>query len=201
VLTALRNRTIAIAFDVWTAAVRARRVLRSLGRPHLRLLDHVTIPVTDLEVARRFYCDVLGGEYLMQVDAAALARFGRPPAPDGGDGIFHVSLYLGGATRVDLFLQRDGQPAPLRGHPHHAFRVRPGDLLRFQARLHAYGVPTEGPLRLGFPGQASLYFNDPAGNHLELTCTGYPLDIPVRPPDLSRLAWTPPARDVPRDIS
>ncbi|MCY1008885.1 VOC family protein [Nannocystis pusilla] len=110
-LTALRNRTIAAAFTAWTAAVRARRVLASLGRPRLRLLDHVTIPVTDLAAARRFYCDVLGGVFLMEVDAAALARFGRPPAPDDGDGTFHVSLYLGGATRVDLFLQRDGQRA------------------------------------------------------------------------------------------
>lgn len=190
-LTALRNRTIAAAFTAWTAAARARRVLGSLGRPRLRLLDHVTLPVTDLAAARRFYCDVLGGVFLMEIDAAALARFGRPPAPDDGDGTFHVSLYLGGATRIDLFLQRDGQRAPLRGHPHYAFRVAPRDLPRFQARLHAHGVPTEGPLQLGFPGQASLYFNDPAGNLLELTCTGYSRPIPVRPPDLSGLAWTP----------
>ncbi|MDC0720746.1 VOC family protein [Nannocystis bainbridge] len=190
-LKALRNRTIAAAFAAWTTAVRARRVLTSLLRPRLRLLDHVTIPVDDLAVARRFYCDVLGGAFLLEIDAAALARFGRPPAPDGGDGTFHVSVYLGGATRIDLFLQRDGQPAPLRGHPHYAFRVTPRDLLRFQDRLRAHGVPTEGPLQLGFPGQASLYFNDPAGNLLELTCTGFPRAIPVRPPDLTGLAWTP----------
>ncbi|WP_420829424.1 VOC family protein [Nannocystis pusilla] len=69
--------------------------------------------------------------------------------------------------------------------------MAPRDLPRFQARLHAHGVPTDGPLQLGFPGQASLYFNDPAGNLLELTCTGYSRPIPVRPPDLSGLAWTP----------
>jgi catechol 2,3-dioxygenase-like lactoylglutathione lyase family enzyme len=96
---------------------------------------------------------------------------------------------LGGSTRLDLFLQQAGQPPLTQGHPHLAFRVAPGLMLTWKARLEEHGVPTEGPLRLGPPGQASLYFNDPFGNHLEITCLGYTREIPVRPPTLTGLAW------------
>jgi catechol 2,3-dioxygenase-like lactoylglutathione lyase family enzyme len=101
-----------------------------------------------------------------------------------------VSLTLGGATRVDLFLQQAGQPALERGHPHFAFRVPPGDMRRWKQRLETHGVPTDGPIQLGFPGQASLYFNDPSGNHLEIVTTGFGQPIPIRPPELARLAWS-----------
>lgn len=190
---ALRNRLIALSFNVWTGSLRARRVLRALGRPRLQVLDHVTLPVPDLAAARRFYCDVLGAVYMMTVDGPALEKYGRPKAANGGEGVYHVSLFLGGVTRLDLFLQHAGQPPLGQGHPHMAFRVPPGDMLKWQARLEAQGVPTDGPLQLGPPGQASLYFNDPAGNHLEITCMGYALPIPVRPPQLDRLAWGPSA--------
>lgn len=185
----LRHRLIAAGFASLCLWLRAKRVLRSLGRPRLEVLDHVTIPVLDLEAARRFYCDVLGGIHLMTIDAEALRRFGRPEAPDDGDGVFHVAVLLGGVTRVDLFLQRAGQPGLVQGHPHLAFRVPPGDMRRWQERLEARGVPTEGPLQLGFPGQASLYFNDPSGNHLEIVCAGFGEPIPIRPPEMTRLAW------------
>jgi hypothetical protein len=90
---------------------------------------------------------------------------------------------------VDLFLQKFGQAGPAQGHPHYAFGVRPRDLGKWKARLEGMGVPMEGPLQLGPPGQASLYFNDPFGNHLELTCFGYREKIPTRPPEMSKLVW------------
>ncbi len=58
-----------------------------------------------------------------------------------------------------------------------------------EAGLVQAGVPSEGPLQLGYPGQASLYFNDPSGNLLEVTCDGYTQDIPIRPPRLDGLAY------------
>lgn len=190
-VTAVRNKLIAAGFASLNLWIRAKRVLRHLGSPQLRSLDHLTLPVTDLAVARRFYCEVLGAEHLMTIDAEALARFGRPPAPDDGEGSYHVSLLTGGATRLDLFLQHTGQAPLVQGHPHLAFRVPPGAMLRWKRKLEAHGVPTEGPLRLGFPGQASLYFNDPFGNHLELVCHGYVPEIPIRPPQMAGLAWSP----------
>jgi catechol 2,3-dioxygenase-like lactoylglutathione lyase family enzyme len=154
-------------------------------------VDHVTIPVHDLDLARRFYCDVLGAAHMMTIDEAALRKFGRPPAANDGDGVYHHSVVFGGEARIDLFLQADGQPPATQGHPHYAFRVPPGDMLTWKARLEAKGVPTEGPLQLGFPGQASLYFNDPFGNHLEIVCLGYGAPIPIRPPAMTGLAYRP----------
>ncbi|HSS84768.1 MAG TPA: VOC family protein, partial [Reyranella sp.] len=180
--TALRNRLIGFGFKAWVWSVRARRLLGALGRPRLRGVEHFTIPVKDLAVARRFYCDVLGGALFMTIDDAALKKFGRPPAPNGGEGSHHLSVYLGGTTRVDLFLQQVGQTAPTLGHPHYAFAVPPRDLPKWQRRLAAEGVSMDGPLQLGPPGQASIYFDDPSGNHLEITCLGFTGAVEQRPP-------------------
>ena len=184
----VRHKVIALGFRVWTWSLRARRVVGSLGRPRLRHVDHLTLPVRDLAVAREFYCGLLGGSLLMTIDAAALRRYGRPPADNDGDGVYHDSVLLGGHTRVDLFLQSAGQRLPDRGHPHLAFRVPPRDMLRWKRRLEQAGVPTDGPMQLGYPGQASLYFSDPSGNLLEVTTDGYTQDIPIRTPRLDQLA-------------
>jgi catechol 2,3-dioxygenase-like lactoylglutathione lyase family enzyme len=185
----LRLRLIEFGFKSRIWSVRLRRVLTGFARPRLRGIDHLTIAVADLETARRFYCDVLGGSLFMTVDDAALARFGRPPAANGGEGAHHLSVYMGGRARVDLFKQQTGQPAPTIGHPHYAFAVPPRELLGWCRRLVDSGVPVEGPLRLGPPGQASIYFNDPFGNHLELTCMGFAGAVEQRPPVPMRLSW------------
>ena len=189
--TILRNQLIRLGFGAACRAVRVKRVLRRLGQPRIGALEHVTIAVRDLELARKFFCDVLGAEHFMTIDDEAFKRFGRPPAPNGGEGAHHVSVYLGGSTRIDLFLQQTGQPAVAQGHPHYAFEVPARHLLKWKARLEAHGIPTEGPLQLGPPGQASLYFNDPFGNHLELVCLGFSKPIPIRFPVMSAVAWRP----------
>jgi catechol 2,3-dioxygenase-like lactoylglutathione lyase family enzyme len=189
--TAARNRLVGWGFSAWTWSVRMRRLISGLGRPRLGALEHITIPVKDLEIARKFYCDVLGAAYLMTVDDETFRRFGRPPAGNNGEGAHHVSVYMGGRTRLDLFLQSAGQPAPTAGHPHFAFKVSPGAMRTRQRLFEEKGIPYDGPIQLGPPGQASLYFNDPFGNHLEITCLGFAEEIPVRIPDMARLAWTP----------
>ena len=188
-LTILRNQMIRFGFWAVGRAIRLKRVLRHLSQPRIGALEHVTIAVRDLAVARRFYCDVLGAEHFMTIDDETFRRFGRPPAENGGEGSHHVSVYMGGSTRIDLFLQQTGQPAAAQGHPHYAFEVSPRHLLKWKAKLEQQGVPTDGPLQLGPPGQASLYFNDPFGNHLELACLGFSKPIPIRPPVMTALAW------------
>jgi catechol 2,3-dioxygenase-like lactoylglutathione lyase family enzyme len=190
----LRNQMIKLGFGAAGRATRLKRVLRHLHRPRIGRLDHVTIAVRDLEVARRFYCEVLGAEHFMTVDDETFRRFGRPPAENGGEGSHHVSVYLGGSTRIDLFLQQTGQPAVAQGHPHYAFEVPARHLLKWKMQLEEHGVPTEGPLQLGPPGQASLYFNDPFGNHLELACLGFSKPIPIRPPVMASVVWSYEAR-------
>jgi catechol 2,3-dioxygenase-like lactoylglutathione lyase family enzyme len=180
---------LAHAFNLWTAVLRGRRVLRAIGRPRLGVLDHVTIPVDDLDVARAFYCDVLGAAYLMKVDDETFRRFGRPPAPDGGVGAHHISVFMTGATRIDLFLQPCGHGRADLGHPHYAFNVPARRLLDWKRRFETRGIPHDGPLQLGPPGQASIYFNDPFGNHLEVVTLGFTGHVEHRPPAMERLTW------------
>ena len=145
------------------------------------------MPCGDLATAERFYVGLLGARVLMRVDAEFLRRFGREREVDSR--AFHTSIVFDSGPRLDLFVQPDAVPPKLAGHPHHAFAVPPGEMLRWKERLTAAGVPTYGPTRLGPPGQASLYFNDPFGNHLEIVTQGYMPAIPVGPPDMESLHY------------
>jgi catechol 2,3-dioxygenase-like lactoylglutathione lyase family enzyme len=170
------------AVDLWARA--RHRFGRGL---RVRGLDHVTIPCHDLAVAEDFYTRVLGAQLLLRVDEAFLRRVGR--FSDAEAGAIHTSVVFDAGPRIDLFIQPEGQPPRLAGHPHHAFAVSSRELLRWKRRLADAGVPTFGPTRLGPPGQASLYFNDPFGNHLELVTRGFVAEIPIGPPDMSRLVY------------
>jgi hypothetical protein len=101
----------------------------------------------------------------------------------------HLSVSFGRGPRLDLFLQSWGQAAAEQPHSHFAFRVPPSQMQRWKAKLASEGIPSDGPRRLGAPGQASLYFNDPFGNHLEIQTLGLGLEIPEGPPDMERLSY------------
>jgi catechol 2,3-dioxygenase-like lactoylglutathione lyase family enzyme len=173
-----------LAMNLW-----ARAAHRLRFGPRIRGLDHVTFPCADLRVAEAFYLGVLGGRVLLRVDEAFLRRVGRHGDADAG--AIHTSVVFSAGPRVDLFLQPEGGQPPRRlaGHPHHAFAVSGREMLRWKKRLNDAGVPTFGPTRLGPPGQASLYFNDPFGNHLELVTQGFAADIPIGPPDMASLDY------------
>jgi glyoxylase I family protein len=126
-------------------------------------LDHVVLLVTDMDRARRFYCDVVGcsvdrelPEYgMLQLRAGASlidlvdtsgdeGAWGRPPV-EGGRNMDHVCL----ATR-------GFEPDELRAH-----------LAR-----HGVEIVEEG-VRYGATGDGySIYFNDPFGNQIELKSAG-----------------------------
>jgi len=162
---------------------------RSTGAFEGRVLgvDHLTLPVGDLEVAERFYVGVLGAEVVMKVDREFVRRV--MPASKEPERHLHTSVRLGKGPRLDLFPQEDGQPRADQAHPHLAFEVRPEDLVELTAALNARGIPTDGPRRLGPPGQASVYFNDPFGNHLELTCMEFAGEVKMGPPDVASYAY------------
>ena len=187
----LGKKLTATLFEARARSVRLRRTLRLTGQARLKYLDHCTIPVHDLAAARDFYCNVLGAAYFMTVDDETFRRFGRSPAANDGDGAHHVSVFMGGRTRIDLFLQSRGQAASDLGHPHYAFHVPPGQLEEWKRRLERQGIPVEGPLQLGPPGQASLYFNDPFGNHLEIVTLGFIGEVQIRPPEMQQVNWSP----------
>lgn len=135
------------------------------GSPPFELegLDHVVLLVSDMERARRFYCDVVGcgvdnelPQYgMLQLRAGASlidlvdiaseeGAWGRPPVA-GGRNLDHVCL----ATR-------GFDPDALRAH------------------LAAHGVEiVEEGVRYGATGDGySIYFNDPFGNQIELKSAG-----------------------------
>jgi catechol 2,3-dioxygenase-like lactoylglutathione lyase family enzyme len=190
------TKAIALASELATHGRNLRRALRARLQPAALIvgpLDHVTIPVRDLDVAERFYVGVLGADVIMRCDEAFFAGRGQATALRTSTGKdvspLHTSLSFGAGPRIDLFLQSWGQPAPEQPHTHFAFSVAPSQMLRWQARLTAQGIPSDGPRRLGPPGQASLYFNDPFGNHLEIQTLGFGLAIPIGPPNMEGLVY------------
>lgn len=125
----------------------------------LKGLDHVVLLVGDMNIARRFYCDVVGcsvdrelPEYgMLQLRAGAslidlvdigseAGAWGRPPV-EGGRNMDHVCIATAGFDPVQI-----------------------------HAHLAAHGVEiVEEGVRYGATGDGySVYFNDPFGNQIEL---------------------------------
>jgi glyoxylase I family protein len=133
--------------------------------PPFRLegLDHVVLLVSDMALARRFYCDVVGcsvdrdlPQYgLMQLRAGRSlidlvdtsveqGAWARPPV-EGGRNMDHVCIVAAGY-----------EPDSVRAH------------------LQSHGVETvEEGVRYGASGEGySIYFRDPFGNQVELKDAG-----------------------------
>ena len=125
----------------------------------LRGLDHIVLLISDMVLAKRFYCDVVGcsldrdlpeygmaqlraGEALIDlVDTTSEeGAWGRPKV-EGGRNVDHICLATAGFD-----------PDALRAH------------------LAANGVEIEEEgVRYGATGDGySIYFNDPFGNQIEL---------------------------------
>jgi catechol 2,3-dioxygenase-like lactoylglutathione lyase family enzyme len=147
---------------------------RSAAERDLRLLhlDHFNVPVRDLNVARKFYCEILGGVVIME-PSWRRHETGRARGA-------HLDIQLfDGEGHVNAYWQPWGQPAPDQLFPHRAFRVGSATKLdEIMGRLRREGVPHVLAARqgapLGTPVPVALYFRDPDGNQLELRCEAYP---------------------------
>ena len=147
---------------------------KSAAERDLRLLhlDHFNVPVRDLNVSRRFYCDILGGVVIME-------PVWRPNEGGRNRGA-HLDVQLfDGEGHVNAYWQPWGQPAPDQMFPHRAFRVNSAAKLdELIGRLDNARVPCVLATRLevaeGALVPASLYVRDPDGNQLELRCEAYP---------------------------
>lgn len=122
--------------------------------PPIQHFEHWTLVTSDLERAKHFYTEVLGGK-LRENDGP-------------------VGVDLAG-TLIDLFPsggRMERAPAPTMGY-HHAYVIRLDDFDAWveQFRLH------EVPARLTTHGtnRISMYVADPDGHHIELTV---PFDDP-----------------------
>lgn len=135
-------------------------------------LSHIGLEVTDLEIAQRFYIEVLGMD-LVQRDEGEL---------DNG------RLVLGNASGQLLFLEKvdwlsprsrfcgpDRSTAPdpdAYCGAHLAMTVASiPDYDEMYAALQRWGVKSDGDIRKAQrpPGEKSDYFYDPAGNRIQLT--------------------------------
>jgi uncharacterized protein len=125
----------------------------------MRSLFHFSFNVTDLDVARHFYVDVLG------------STEGRS-APTWVDFDFYghqISLHLGEPLKTQNTGQVDGKLVPM---PHFGLVLNLPDWNAMAERLKAANTAFILPPHLRFPGQPgeqwTMFFLDPFGNPLEI---------------------------------
>jgi catechol 2,3-dioxygenase-like lactoylglutathione lyase family enzyme len=145
---------------------------------------HFTLPVANLDRSERFYTEVLGAEVTRRRDVGGPAH--------------HISVVLGGSVRIDLFpFPGSAFRGPGNsdfgnvGHPHFAFSMPAAQLRETVQILKTKHVGFDGPVRQGPPGTASVYLDDPDGNHLELVSDDFSEAdlLRVGPPDPANLKY------------
>lgn len=167
-------------------------------------VNHVGLPAGDLDLAERFYVGLLGGEVDFKMDREFIAR--QHPerlaeiANEPGN-IFHLSVAIGNGPTMEFFRVApealgcavcalpEARRTRDQTHPHVALWVSPGDLGRWSKLLTDAGIPIQGPVRQGPPGAASVFFNDPFGNHIELSTLGYLDEVNPDPVDTNKLVY------------
>ena len=122
----------------------------------LKKIHHVAIIVSDYEVSRRFYVELLGFKVIRENY--------RPEKDD-----YKLDLELDG-YELELFSGKHNPPRPsypeALGLRHLAFRVE--DMDAAVRELNEKGVDTE-PVRMDqFTGRRMTFFHDPDGLPLEL---------------------------------
>lgn len=131
----------------WDA--RAAREPNCPPAPRFSSFAHASLYTPNLEQAKRFYTEVLGGELVHDVEGFAEVRV--------------AGVIIGLTRRAGTTTALDAE------YPHYAFFVDAGDFLPAVSWLRENGVVTSEPwTRDGVKGL--LYFRDPAGNLLELYC-------------------------------
>lgn len=144
------------------------------GGVGLNGLSHIGLKSTDLARTERFYTEVLEG---------AIVR--RREVPDRRVWLMVCGVRLEISERPAWGALDDEQRRAL---PTVSFLVAPGEVDPIVERLKATGVPHHGPVLKATGIAVGVYFSDPDGNPLSLSCNeGYARD------GLSHRAqdWTP----------
>ena len=123
----------------------------STTQPRFSGISHVSLPCRDLEEAKIFYAEVMGGELVHDI-----AGFVEYKIED---------------IIIGLSEQSEGWTGPEDEYPHYAFYIDGANFELMRSWLARHAVPNY-PYRRD--KTALIYFRDPSGNLFELYCdTGY----------------------------
>jgi catechol 2,3-dioxygenase-like lactoylglutathione lyase family enzyme len=134
----------------------------------IRKLNHFAWRCRDAEETRRFYEDLLG------LPLAHVIKADRVPSTGEYCPYVHIFFRMGDGSYIAFFDLGDGKatvpdPATPAWVNHIALEVDSrGELLARKARLEAHGIEVIGVTDHGFVN--SIYFFDPNGFRVELTC-------------------------------
>src|SRR3974377_7827 len=117
-------------------------------RPHFSRMNHVSIPVERLDIAKRFYTEVLGGRLI-------------------NDGTPNFSEVLVAGMIIGLSQVRGRPQAAETEFPHIAFEIESEHFLPMKAWLEKHGVKT-GTAWSRHQVEGLMYFKDPFGNLIEI---------------------------------
>jgi catechol 2,3-dioxygenase-like lactoylglutathione lyase family enzyme len=122
-------------------------------RPFFGGLNHISLPVRDLEQSKRFYAEVLGGRLVLD-------------GPDAAEVVL--------AGTVIALSSRGGTPqGPDAEYPHVGLEIAPEQLLPMKRWLEEHGVRTHD-LWTRNGRTALMFFKDPSGNLFEVYCREFP---------------------------
>jgi catechol 2,3-dioxygenase-like lactoylglutathione lyase family enzyme len=121
-------------------------------RPFFTAMAHASLTVRDLEEAKRFYTEVLGGRLVLNLPEFAEVN---------------VSGMIFGFAEVSGHVQH-----PHEEYPHIAFFIDGDQLVPMKQWLEDHGVKTHG-LWTRNGREALMYFKDPSGNLFEIYCRQY----------------------------
>jgi catechol 2,3-dioxygenase-like lactoylglutathione lyase family enzyme len=133
-------------------------------RPRIRGIAEAVLYTDDIIQSRRFFEEVLGLDVIFTSDTLLVFDAGTAQA---------LLVFLRGAT--DEGIDHPGGFIPGHrgeGPAHLAFHVSLADYEAWKEVLGAAGVAILSEVKFGACG-LSLYFNDPAGNVLELATPGH----------------------------
>ncbi len=120
-------------------------------RPRIHSFGHLSMPVQDLALAKKFFVEVMGGEPMVTSDPATFTE------------VRVAGATVGLSTRGGKWTGRTAE------YPHYAFYADSLNFLPMVDWLKRNGVVTPGPwTRDGKKGL--MYFRDPSGNLFEIYC-------------------------------
>lgn len=147
------------------------------GETELRFrgVHHLALNTDDMKMTLDFYVGVLGMRlvHAMKVPpgiGTGPGNRGNPPFEE----IRHYFFDMGNDSLLAFFEMPKGAKQKvdrdaLAGMQHVSFAMTPQNAARIRARLDACGISYLGPLEV-LPGVYSIYFFDPNGIRLEISC-------------------------------